>query len=391
MDNKPVGISFRLVLLAIFIGFCTFYAPQPLLPAFTSTYNLTPTRSAWLLTIPFLTLAIGPIVVGSLLQFTNARLLLCVSMLLLGLALLGFALSDAFNSLLVFRLLQSLLLPIIFTAGVTYASQAGDSSLRQRRVAMYLSTSIVGGFSGRLISGFVADSFGLAAPFMLFGVLAILSALSIGLKVRDVPLQAERIGLASIREVLQGKPVRFGLLLVFTTFFTYSGVLTALPFRLVELQPGISSAAISVVYLGYAIGIFIPLLLDRLIGNGFSEGNALMIGITLLCIGLIGLSLPSTSAIMVFFLVLSSGMFAIHATAAGWLNKLRAEHAGVINGAYISNYYSAAAIASVLPLWLVQLLGWQAYIASQVLLAASAFWYCHKLSMSVNVENNSRS
>jgi len=237
-----------------------------------------------------------------------------------------------------------------------------------------------------LISGFVADAFGLSAPFALLGVLAILSALSIALYVRDVPLQATRLGLGAIKQVLYGRPIRLGLLLVFTTFFTFSGLLTALPFRLVELDPGISPASISVVYLGYVIGIFIPLLLDRLITAGITERRALSIGITLLCIGLGGVSLPNTGLIMGFFFVLSTGMFTIHATAAGWLNKLRPAHAGVVNGAYISNYYAAAAIASVIPLWLIALFGWRVYIISQLLLAFTAYWQCRKLAESVSAE-----
>jgi len=385
-NSRPTGTSFWLVLLAVFIGFCTFYAPQPLLPAFKQVYNLTPTHSAWLLTMPFLALAIGPIVVGALLQFASVRLLLGISMLLLGTNLLLFALATDFKWLMVFRLLQSILLPIIFTVGVTYASQAGDTQYRQRRVALYLTTSIIGGFAGRLISGFVAASFGLSAPFALFGTMAIFSSLSIAFYVNDVPLQAQRVSLTSMRNVLNGKPIRFGLLLIFTTFFTYSGVLIALPFRLVELDPGISPDAISIVYLGYAIGILIPLILDKLVSTGFGEHKALTIGISLLCIGLVGLSLSNRFAIMFFFLILSSGMFALHATTVGWLNKIRPNHASVINGAYISSYYSAAAVASVVPLLLIQWLGWHTYLVSQLLLALTAFWHSRQLAQTIKAE-----
>ncbi|MDB4222957.1 MFS transporter [Granulosicoccus sp.] len=372
--REPGGIGFWLVLCAAFTGFCAFYAPQPLLPAFSTAYGVPATTSAWLLTAPFLALACGPILVGAILQRVSARKLLSVSMAILGIALLGFANAESFVHLMVFRVIQSILLAIIFTTCITYASNAGDSSQRPKRVALYVSTTIFGGFSGRLISGFVADEFGLEAPFILFGILALISAGCIWTQVKDTRLPGEVLSLRSILGLFKKKDIRVGLIIVFTTFFAFSSALTAMPFRLVELNPGIQSSNIALVYSGYAIGIFIPIIIAWLVARGRKEVDILKIGTGIFLMGFCGLLIPDTAVLMFVFVLLAAGMFTIHATAAGLLNKLQSEHASVINGAYISNYYSAAAIGSVVPLWLIESVGWNAYVGATAMMIAGVFW-----------------
>jgi YNFM family putative membrane transporter len=349
------------------------------MPAFSEQYAVTATHSAWLLTLPFLALAAGPILVGAVLQRANARVLLSASMGILGISLLGFSVADSFATILAFRVIQSLVLAVIFTACITYASRVADPTQRQRRVALYVSTSILGGFTGRLLSGFLADEYGLQVPFAFFGVLALVSAVCVSTMVKDIALQGQRLRLRDSLSVLKGKNIRTGLIIVFTTFFTFSGALTTIPFRLVDLDPNVNSSDIALVYSGYAIGIFIPVSIAWLVNRGMSEIGMLRIGATILLVGLCGMLIPNTTVLLFVFLLLAAGMFSIHATAAGLLNRLQPEHASIINGAYISNYYSAAAIASVVPLWIIQFVGWNTYVGITIVMVLSAFWHISAL------------
>jgi len=366
--------SFRIVLITTFVGFCSFYAPQPLLPTFAQSFAVSSTASAWLLTLPFICLAVGPIVVGTFLQRASAQRVLAVACLALSIALIGFVFSSDFKSLLFFRALQSLMLPVIFTAAVTYCSRAGDSENRQARIAVYITATIVGGFTGRLIGGVMGDAYSWHAPFILFALLSCGCAMAIWFLVDHIALDEKPLKAKAVVQLVSRPDIYSGLGFVFITFFTFAGTLNVIPFRLVELEPDISSTRISLVYVGYSVGIFIPILMRWVITRIGGELPTLKLGYGFLMIGLFGLFIPSVNLMLIVFLVLSMGMFTIHATASGLLNKLYANNASLVNGAYISNYYSAAAVGSVFPVWVVYQFGWSVLVIVQLFIALSALW-----------------
>ena len=376
--------SFYLVLLTTFIGFCAFYAPQPLLPMFTQVFNIGSTASAWLLTLPFVCLAVGPVFIGSLLQTASAQKVLAIACFVLAIALFGFVLSSDYASALFFRAIQACMLPVIFTAAVTICSRSGPADQRQTRIAMYISATILGGFSGRLIGGFLGEFAGWQAPFILFGMLALLCTLFVWYFVYDITLKEKPLKPKAVIELIKRNDMRSGLAFVFATFFTFAGSLNVIPFRLVALDPDISTSRISLVYIGYSVGILIPIVVRWFIQRTGGEMPTLKIGYGLLLTGLLGLSIPSVNAMFVVFLILSMGMFTIHATSSGLLNNLHPDKASLVNGAYISNYYSAAAIGSLLPVWIVQYFSWSVFVVLQLCIALSALWHLIRLNQAVS-------
>jgi len=381
-------LSFYIVLVTTFIGFCAFYAPQPLLPTFTQAFSVGSTASAWLITLPFICLAVAPVFIGGLLQTASAQRVLFFACLILSLTLFGFALSSTFSYLLFFRAIQAAMLPVIFTAAITYCSRAGDAAGRQARIALYISITILGGFSGRLLGGFLGEQLGWQAPFLLFGLLALCCAPAVWLQVHDIALHGKPLKAKSVFALFRQQDMRAGLSFVFATFFTFAGSLNVIPFRLVELEPNISSFNISLVYAGYSVGIFIPMLARWFSERSGSELATLKVGFGLLLLGLLGMSIPSIGVLYVVFLVLSMGMFTIHATASGLLNNLHPDRASLVNGAYISNYYAAAAIGSILPVWLVQQFNWSVYVVLQLCIALSGIWHLAKLTSAVDTSRN---
>ena len=378
------GASFRIVLACAVMAFAAFYTPQPLLPLFAKEFNVGATQSTWLLTLPFLSLAASPIFIGGLLQTASARKVLSSAMLILSISLIGFALSDTYSQLLIFRGIQSLMFPVIFTACMTYASQAGDEGSRQKRIAVYISSTILGGFSGRILGGFGAENLGWPGPFVALSAVCCIAAMAIYFTVKDAPIVGQPLDAKGTLLLLKTPIVTYGLAIVFASFFTFVGALNALPFRLVELAPDMRSSVISLAYSGYAIGILIPLFLPRLIMRLGGEVATATLGLGVLLAGLLGFALPQASSLFLMCLLISIGMFVIHATASGFLNSLYTKHASLINGAYISNYYSAAAIGSIVPVWIVTQFGWSSFVLSQLIIAASGFWFLYKLKQSLS-------
>jgi YNFM family putative membrane transporter len=62
---------------------------------------------------------------------------------------------------------------------------------------------------------------------------------------------------------------------------------------------------------------------------------------------------------MLFF---AAGMFTLHSVLSAFLNHLETTRKGLINGLYVSAYYSGGAVGSWLPGHLLQASGWTAFV-----------------------------
>jgi len=61
-------------------------------------------------------------------------------------------------------------------------------------------------------------------------------------------------------------------------------------------------------------------------------------------------------------------MFTLHSVLSAFLNHLETERKGLINGLYVSAYYSGGALGSYFPGFIYQGVGWPAFIAFLLLL-----------------------
>ena len=354
------------MLLTTFAAFCAFYAPQPLLPLLAREFGASPATAALLLTVCLAALAVAPLGFGLVLERFGARALLSVSAGLLGALQLAFAAADGIGWLLGARAAQALLYPAVFTAAVTYCSRAGEPEAVARRVATYIGTTITGGLCGRLIGGFASDAIGWRATFALLGALLLGCSALLHFATRDQSLPATRAGPRDALAILLTPAFAAGYALIAIVFFTFSGLLTALPFRLVEIDPEVDASTISLVYLGYLVGVGVSLNVARVHAALGGPVRAMGAALALLVAGLAASAAPSAAVLVAAGFLTSAGMFTVHATLSGHLNGLRPDEAGLVNGLYISIYYAAGALGSVAPLALYQAVGWAGFLVATV-------------------------
>ncbi|MFK7859816.1 MAG: MFS transporter [Granulosicoccus sp.] len=358
------GRSFSLALLTTFAAFAALYAPQPLLPFFAQHYGVSPTHAALLITVTLLALAVAPLGIGLWLRRYSAQRLLVSSTLLLGILQFVFAAAPSFSILLAARIAQSLLYPAIFTAAVTYCSKQGEREAVSSRISLYVATTIVGGLGGRLIGGYVSSWTHWTTTFQWLGALLLVCSAGLFFAARDATLPAESKGATWIaaRAVAADKMFISGYLLIFLVFFAFVAILNALPFRMVEINPSVDPSSISLLYLGYMVGIIIAVLiksLTRLLGG---EVPTLTVAVVIFMTGIVLYSVHNLALMIAAGFLTSAGMFTIHTTLSGFLNSLKPESASLLNGLYISIYYSAGALGSIIPLALYHASGWNVFL-----------------------------
>ncbi|MFO7984216.1 MAG: MFS transporter [Desulfuromonadales bacterium] len=260
------------------------------------------------------------------------------------------------------RLLQGLLLPAIFTALMTYVSARSSGDKVQRAMAIYVASTILGGFLGRATSGAIAAWAGWRFSFLILGV----TLLAIGALLGRLPetggRQALRPGLDQVRRVLRQPGYLHIYFLIFCMFFVFAAVMNFLPFRLTELSSKADDMRIGLMYSGYVMGIVTSLAAVRICRKIGSEKRALLAGTAVFGIALFGLNTPSIPWLFADMFLFCGAMFLVHATSSGLLNRRAEANRGLVNGLYVASYYSGGMIGSYLPGFAYQHFGWTGLI-----------------------------
>jgi predicted MFS family arabinose efflux permease len=141
--------------------------------------------------------------------------------------------------LVFWRFVQGLLLPPIFTVTVAYIGDEWPPSDIARVAGLYVSGSSVGGFTGRFLSGIVADLVGWRAAFGVVTLLTLAAAVVVSLLLtrerRFVPsgglAASGRHMLRHLRDprLLATYAIGFGVLFNFIATFTYVSFHLAAP------------------------------------------------------------------------------------------------------------------------------------------------------------------
>ena len=319
-------------------------------------------RVSLLITLTLLPLGLAPLVYGFVLEAVPARTMLRLSTLGLALSEIPFLVADSFPPLAAARLVQGLLLPAMLTALMTYCSSMVATDQVRRVIGIYVASTILGGFLGRAASGVVADLFGWRAPFALWMLGLLMAAALIGLLRQDARVGFSRLKPRLIAEIWARPVYRRGYLVIFLVFFVFASVLNLLPFRLKVLQPEASESAVAMLYLGYLVGSVIALNSTRLVAWFGGESRAILVGLACYAAGMALFALPRPGYLYVSMFVFCAGMFLVHSVLSGYLNHLASERKGVVNGLYVSLYYSGGALGSILPAILYRHFGWNVYL-----------------------------
>lgn len=350
------------ILLATVLTLSALYAPQPLLPVLAKQFSVSREQAALLTTIVFVPLSCAPLVYGYLLEAVSAKRILRIALFLLGISSLLLGLVDSYGWMLAGRLAQGLLIPALLTALMTYSSQNAARGDVQRVMAWYIGATIVGGFSGRALSGLIASLFDWRGSFLLLG----LSLLGVWLGLAELPesgqLQVQRPRLGIIREILARPVYRQCYLMVFCFFLVFAAVMNFLPFRLTELSAAADELRIGLAYSGYLMGALASLnavTIQRWCGG---VERTMVVGLVLYLLATALLGVPSVVLLLVTLFLFCGALFLTHATATGLVNRLADEHKGLVNGLYVSFYYGGGALGSFLPGYVYRGFGWGGFV-----------------------------
>lgn len=370
MGLQPAGAIAAVCVCGVF-AFLNLYVTQPLLPMLTQLFHAS--KSAVGLTVSASTLgvALAAPICGALTERISRKRVIVASILILAAPTLLAATSPGLRSLIFWRFLQGLALPGIFGTVITYIGEEWRRESVALVMSFYISSTALGGFLGRLITGVVAETLGWRWSFVVLGGLTLLGAAVVA---RWLPSEAPRIHhpqspgsasglLVALRHfrnprLLATFGIGFGTLFTLVATFTYSTFYLAdPPFRL-------STLALSYLFAIYLVGLVVTPFGGYLVTRiGMRRGIA--VAIALCCAGA-AVTLSHSLWIVIFpgLGLLCSGVFIAQSTATSFL-RIAAPAGGRASaaGLYLSSYYIGGTIAGVAPAYLWKIGRWPACVA----------------------------
>ena len=354
------------VVLAGFCAFLTLFAPQPILPMLADVFHASKVTISLMVTASTVGVALAAPFIGQIADRVGRKRVIVLSASTLGVATLLTATSASLGALLFWRFIQGVATPGVFSVTTAYVHDEWPAGRAASAISAYVSGTIVGGFSGRVIAGFTAEHFGWHWAFIVLGCinLAIAAYLEAFLPVEGrfghsaAPTRMAETLLQHLgnRELTAAYSVGSCVLFSLTALFTYVTFhLAAPPY---SLGPG-SLGSIFVVYL---VGAAVTPLAGRRIDK---DGHRMML-IRAASIGAVGalVSLvPNVWAVVAGLAICSTGVFIAQASATSFVGVAAKHNRALALGLYVSFYYAGGSLGGTAPGWLWQRFGWPGCVA----------------------------
>jgi len=358
--------GFFRIAAAFFVGgFATFsllYAVQPLLPILAREFSLSPASASLALSVSTLTMAPALILAGSLSEVVGRKRIMVASLAASSLATVLAAFASSWTSLVLLRGLAGLALSGLPAVAMAYlADEIAPESLGFA-MGLYIAGSTLGGMTGRLTVGLVADHLnwrvGMATLGVegLFGAAYFLYALPRERAFKGEPFRAKGL----LRSLLHhfADP---GLRLLFAEGFLAMGAFVCtynyIAFRLASPPFSLSPGAIGFIYLTYLVGAVSSAVMGEIAGR-YGRRRALW---TASAVGLVGVvvGLPDSWPTATLGLALVTwGFFGAHSISSSWVGLRATRGRAQAAALYLFFYYLGSSFAGSAGGWFYSAWGW---------------------------------
>src|SRR6202142_390329 len=357
-----------------FSAFVNLYSPQSLLPELAREFGvgaggisalMTATTAAIALTAPF---------TGALADVAGRKRLITAAGFAVVIPTLMMMFAESVPQLVALRFVQGLLLPPIFTVAVAYVGDEWPPAEVPRVAGLFISGFSVGGFSGRFVTGAVADLFGWRASFLAVALLTLLGALIVTLAlprerrfVRSGGLMASaRQMLAHLRNprLLAIFAVGFGVLFNFIATFTY------VSFHLAAAPYFFTPTMLGALFATYLSGSFIVPWVGRAILL-FGRRRFILGVIAVWICGALLLLAPPVWVIIVGLTIFATCGMLCQAVSTGYVITTAKEGRSSAAGLYASSFYIGGSAGAFLMGLVWHAAGWDGCVAAIIAIQAA--------------------
>lgn len=345
--------GYRRISIALFAAgvttFALLYSPQPLLPDLAHAFGISATHSTLSLSVTTVGLAVALLVAGPLSEAIGRTRLMHLSVGLSAVVALACAVAPGWHALLALRLILGVTLAGLPAVATAYLREELHPATHSRAAGLYIGGTALGGMTGRLVTGGVAEALGWRWALAAIAVVGLGCAVVVRLLLpasrnfRPAPAGGAHL-LAMARHALSDRALLALYAVGACSMGAFVAVYNALGFRLAATPFDLGPGAAGLVFLVYPIGTVSSAVAGRW-ADRFGRRSVVPVGCLITAVG-IGLTLPPFLPVVVLGLaVMTAGFFVVHGVASGWVPG-RAHAGGVAAGQAASLYLFAYYVGS---------------------------------------------
>ena len=330
------------VATAGFAAFVNLYSPQALLPELANEFHVGPGEISALMTAGTAAIALSAPFTGALADVAGRKRLIAAAMFAVVVPTLIMTFAGNVPQLTVWRFVQGLLLPPIFTVAVAYIGDEWPPADVARVAGIYISGSAIGGFCGRFIPGLLTDIIGWRAAIAVVAALTLFAAIIVTTMlprersfVRSggvVTSIAQMVRHLRNRRLVATYAIGFGVLFNFVATFTYVNFhLAAPPYQF-------SPTLLGALFLTYLVSSPIVPWVGRAIAM-FGRRQFVLGVIALWIVGALLLLAPPVALIVAGLTLCAVCGMVCQAVSTGYVTLSAKEGRSSAVGLYASIYY----------------------------------------------------
>ena len=350
-----------IIIYCIIIVLSVMYATQPLQPLLAKEFNISITKASQFTAVIMLFLAVSPIIYGYILEKVNAKKMLINSSIILFITNIFLGLSTNYELFLLFRTIEALVVPAILTSLMSILANIDKENIKFN-MSIYVAATVFGGLVGRIFSGFIATNFSYQFVFYSLSIAILISIYFINKLSYEGEATIVKPKITDVITILKDKRFLTIYLLMFCVFFVFAGVLNVLPFRVKEISSSVSEFQISLLYLGYGMGILVSLNSKKIIKFFKNELNTILAGLIFFLLITIFLTIPNIITMFILIFLFCLGMFTVHSVSTGLANSMKDSQKSLTSGMYLTFYYLGGAFGSFIPSIIYEKFNWNIVI-----------------------------
>lgn len=381
MSSGSSGSSSRQAALALFlIGFITFsllYAVQPLLPSLARRYALGSADSALALSVSTGALAFAIWLCAARASAWDRRRLMLSALLLAALLNAASAFSTTWPQLLVCRALMGLCLGAVPAMAMAHVAETAPPGQVAGAMGLYVAGTALGGMTGRVGLGIVADLHGWTVGLLAISGLSLIGVGSVWRLMPTAPRPRAGPGSGWVPRAtwwaLVSEPRLLRLFLcgglasgLFVSAYNYAG------FRLQGEPFMLSPAQIGLIFCCYAFGVMSSGVAGRL-ALRWGQQRVLWASVSVTALGVLVSQADRLPWFVAGLCLMTIGFFAMHAVCSGWVGLVAPQAAKAqATALYLLAYYIGSSVLGYLGGWAWDHGGWVG-LSAGLIAALSAF------------------
>ncbi|MFE4333042.1 MFS transporter [Streptomyces sp. NPDC056831] len=353
---EPGRPGYRRMSFALFAaGVATFallYSTQALLPAVSASLGATAGQASWTVSAATGALALCVLPMSALSERFGRRQMMTASLTVAVLVGLLVPFAPSLGWLIALRAVQGAALAGLPASAMAYLAEEVRPKALVAAIGLFVAGNSIGGMSGRILTGWVAQLWGWRAALGAVGLLAVACAVVFHFMIpRARHFTPGSLNPKALAKTVGGHladPLLRRLYAIGALFMTVFGaVYTVIGYRLVEAPFNLPQGIVGSIFLVYLVGTVSSAAAGKLVAR-LGRRGALYLAVSTTAAGLLLSLADRLAAVLLGLVLITAGFFAGHAVASSSVSRTATKGRAQASALYQSAYYLGSSAGGTL-------------------------------------------